>query len=866
MRPQPELVAPLVHQQHHAAIDDAGGHLHRDQFSGGCGADFGFLSCNHQPNRLREREPDVDRAGAVGVDDDVALARAPQRADPDGQMRKSWLNHYGSPHSAISIEQRAAKDPAPRDLFFRFPLHDGTREWGLAIYPKELNVQPTPIGTVTNQPGSWARYLHVKAGDLPLDKFKDYVLEWQPKPTPRPLLNYGLDALPRIRRNLQDPVFAALWQQERSDAFKAFATGDPRLAWNGRQRFISDVEGWTLATLRGHDLGHVPYNQVSVRGLVDLCETYDLLESSGVYDPGELARLRAALAVLGYRFNDPNFMPPQFNQGQQDFDSARFAGVAAVGFTLVDHPHAATWAGDAMQRYHDTLFIWQLANGKWPENTPCYYQQSFCNYVYLAHQAARAGHRDVLTSNDFQQFVNWTLLSITPPHPSDPDILRNGLPPGKPYANVVRTRHLPGVGDHGGPGGVEIKYDAALIAKDLQAVAPELARQMMWAFNTGGLPALMDRNAAPVNTTQMVPPRLLIACLEPGDLKDQQPPHLRSGLLRGFGAILRADFDKPDESFVLFRCGSSGVRYANSDNVLHYTSRGVPLLIDGLDYRENSTVLREGGGRFGPGRITQFVSNEYFDYALGESPVSKPEVRRRILFVKNDYLVVSDESLIDDPAVSRLVVLADAVEQRGARADAASAEVQCDALFTGRLGTDLEVFLAGDSRGYELQTGEALMKQEGRPESDGIRQKKLEVRIPKQGDCRMLLLPRHRPDPRPLQVEALGPGFRVRRDAESSDIVFAGKPTVFRGEGVRFTGSCGAVIRRNGQLRLFLLDGESIEADGISLASTATPVSATGTTCRPRSGGRSTPRDSPRTRRARSSRRRGCWRRHSRTT
>ena len=42
---------------------------------------------------------------------------------------------------------------------------------------------------------------------------------------------------------------------------------------------------------------------------------------------------------------------------------------------------------------------------------------------------------------------------------------------------------------------------------------------------------------------------------------------------------------------------------------------------------------------------------------------------------------------------------------------------------------------------------------------------------------------------------------------------------------MRFTGAAGAVIRREGELHLFLLEGESIEADGISLASTVTPVS-----------------------------------------
>lgn len=746
----------------------------------------------------------------------------PLRADSDGQMRTSFRNYYGSPHSQISAQQRGGDDDAP-DLFYRFPLHDGTREWGMAVYHKEWNEKELPgYPSYLDLKGAFIREMHVKVGDMTLDKFKDYILEWEPKPVTRPVASYRLSDLPRIRANLKEPFFKGLWDQgeasvgfvQRSYIFRpfwSFATADPRPAWGDPSRnwytkrgFRDTVWAWVLGTFRGYDLGGSIYNQVEVRLLMDVCEAYDLLEPTGMFSPDELAELRAGLAVLAYRFNDPVFMPYQFNPGQQDFDAARTSAVLAAARAIQDHPEAPKWLDQCVRRVQDLLFVWQMPGGKWPENPPCYYQQSFCNFTYVAHQASLAGRDDLLRSSDFHEFVRWTLLLLTPPRPSDTAIMRNGLPEGKTYADIVKTRHIPGVGDHGSVGGVELKYDAALVAKLLRKHAPDLAAEMMWAFNRSGKLAVTERNVLPRGGGTHISQKILMARLSSDEMKIEKQPALDSRRLPSFGAVMRADAGTPDESCVLFRCGSSGVRYGRADNLLLYTARGVPLLIDGGDNSENSAMLRANGRSFGAGIITKFVSTDRFDYTVGEAPRYGREVRQHLLFMKNRYLLVSHE-LDSEAGRWRLAVLADRAEQRsvGGRPIA-------DVFFTGRLGTDLAVAFAGDAEGLEQQMSDGSIR------PGNIALKVLTVKIPEAGEIRALLLPTRKGEKNPAQVDAFGPGFRVRSGAET-DIVFAGRRTAFYDQGIRFAGTCGIITWRDDGLRLDLVDGTRLEADGVSL-------------------------------------------------
>lgn len=802
----------------------------------------------------------------------------PVRSHPDGQMLLPWPWYYGSRHSAIHVEQRSGAKP---DLYFRFPFHEGTREWGLTLYPKQWNEEVTTWYKITDEAREHMRSLKVpdaavakletvarkypfgpekelhaelskilagpershqdtlqrfaghrrtaawhiryrmvvQVGDLPLDKFKDYVLDWGPKPVQRPMLNYRLRDLPRMRENLKHPFFAALWEQTTSPAFRAFVSGDPRLAWQAKHgrwehyRLFHNhlLNYWGTHTILGHELGHNPYNQVSVRGLTDVCDNYDLLEPSGLFTPDELAQMRAALALAAYRFNDPNFMPQQYNPGQQDFDAARLAGVASVGFSLPDHPEAGAWVKENIRRLHDLLYVWQLPGGKWPENPPCYYQQTFCNFTYVAHQALMAGNDEVLRSADFQHFVRWTFALLTPPQPSDPLVLAKGLPAGTPYERIVRTRQIPPVGDHANTCGVEIKYDVALLARDFARAAPELAAELMWAFNRGGAPALLQRGKPPRAGAQMITPHLLLAALEPKDLDREKAPLLDSAILPGFGAVLRAGVGTPHESSVLFRSGSSGVRYGQwGDNTFIYHGRGVPLAIDGGEGQGVSTLLREDGKSFFGGRVALLRAFPHLDYVVGQSPFSSPEMRRHFLLLKNEYLIVADEMLRPQPTVWLLSVLADQVESK-----------EDLVRFTGRLGVDLDVHLVGAAK----LPREIVRSRLEQPGVAAIDLQRLRVSVPKGNSLTAVLLPYdHDKRGEPARVENGGAGFRVKRGA-AEDLVFVGAATAFDSASLRFHGRCAVVQRRTDGVRWHLLDGQILKAEGLTLSSTGASVS-----------------------------------------
>ncbi|MBI4586253.1 MAG: hypothetical protein HY717_19765 [Planctomycetes bacterium] len=364
----------------------------------------------------------------------------------------------------------------------------------------------------------------------------------------------------KIQARLQKDSFFPHVSSGDDSLFRGFVIGDPRPFWGART-----LRDWVLhvatQTFKGLDLGHDEYNLVSVRGISNLCEAYDLMEASGLFSTEELRDIRAALAVLAYRIMDPDWITWQYNAGQQDFDAARYAGMAALGFVLPDHPLSHAWAQHAIDRVLQSDFIWGVpGSGKWAENPGCYYHQTLASQVYVAHQAHVAGRDEVLRSLDFQEFLRWGVLLSTPPTPNDANILAKGIAQGA-ASSVVRTRLVPGVGDHGGPAGVEVNYNVALIAGDLRAIAPELAEELMGAFLESGGKTLMGSHRPPLERAQTLPGRLLIGALTPEDLSRCRPPRLASQPLAGYGAVLRHGAGTPDESYVLFKCGPGGARF-----------------------------------------------------------------------------------------------------------------------------------------------------------------------------------------------------------------------------------------------------------------------------------------------------------------
>ena len=409
-----------------------------------------------------------------------------------------------------------------------------------------------------------------------LDPIKDLVLDWpaDPKrPTPRVFVG-----MPEIK-----------------DAWARAAT-DPSL-----MKSLNAGVGWAAAVVpvlmkpaaerKPEDVARVvkPLRDQlallgefdTMRGAIATVTLYDVLVDSDLLTPQERALFRAQMAYLAYVIADPKCwsMERGYMSGNPNMSSSYTLSLGVLACALSDHPMAKTWADRATQWMDKWLTDEVGSNGEWMPEGSHYSYVSLDPMISYAIAAKRAGYHDFSNDPRFKKLLLYFAKFNTPR-----DLQRRTV------NGVEAPAGARSIGAYGrGHGGCMPSFGAA--AAFFKQSDPAFSAAMQWMWNESGSPMSMGDGRLGGLDPYYMDKRLPAA-----------PPAWGSELFPGIGALLRAGFNTPNESFVIDLASVQSLR--NLDiwtpevgGISQWFGRGMPLstcFTFDIGYKERHELLRNG--------------------------------------------------------------------------------------------------------------------------------------------------------------------------------------------------------------------------------------------------------------------------------
>ncbi len=459
-----------------------------------------------------------------------------------------WRHPDVLPHEPNFIQQHTDTSDlriyssAQPDLYLKAPLHLGRREWALVTLRN-----PRVITEATN--GTEIARLSRKYGALPLDKVKDWVLEWPQrtqyphlfvKPGDLEGLRARIKSLPALeqalRQQMHIPVHRWLLEGKDEDAQKAY---DELMAQMDQK--IDDALTWPYGGERT-GINAFPWHMMTYASHADV-----LLASSALREDQKKAML-ARLAFLTYLIWDPEYMPPRkagFGWGSAGMPTNAGGGRGALSALLSDHPMAPTWIA-TVAKYLNYVIQQYFGEDGTPFSCPHYSlgtEGGPVSTVMLAMKSTGA-FGDLKTNYpNLYNYCRW-LVDMMPPK----DIR---------FGQLI----LPTLGDTYWEGNGLAGHIAGLV-KDSD---PELARNLMWVWYNSGQSLEGFINAAFFFDPTIPPER----------------PALKSVAYPGLGAFLRSGVGSEEESYIAVRFGNFTIGHMHNEaGSVHWYARGVPLSLD----------------------------------------------------------------------------------------------------------------------------------------------------------------------------------------------------------------------------------------------------------------------------------------------
>jgi hypothetical protein len=704
----------------------------------------------------------------------------------------------------------------------------------------------------------------VRHSDLPLDKVKDWVFEWEGPPVRYPRLYVGEGELEKLRaRALRAPGWEpgvapspSLPQQyilqptpEREEALLR----GPQGALPGLRKYAADVlERW----------GYVDYwAPNNAQPMIELVR-FDAAMSAPGARPAEREEMQRLAAFVALVVEDQDWHPTQagWHLGNPNMPPRQEHHLGVASIVLPTHPRADAWRARGLAAEEKLLREMVRPSGAWRE-CPHYELDAA---MYPLFQAAAplkiSGTADLFADPRLKKTWEYLVDLLTPP---DPRFAAGGK----------ALRVLPAFGN----GSWEFMPLTGWLGALAQQADPAFSERMMWAWREQGRPDYYEMS------------RLVI---DPS-LPDVQPD-LHSVNYPGFGCVLRSGFPSPDETWMAFRHGEAVEHYNYGDQgsfmlfakgaplVLHFGSQYTPYfqgawyfnracvnhrplteadqVIGSLERERGDYALgtelyytefwdEEEQGDY-PMRNRAFVSLAEADYARGEqrqreqgvngrdhtirlppnSPIPKVEIPehtwiRQVLFLKDpdpegpNYFLLRDDFLSEQPLPGEwnIWALAEAVDTSGSPARVKSRygvelEVYMAEPAVPRWSTrqDTNRFLAGPSRPYLVDKEWLEVLTNLRAEQE-----------PGKGFL-AVLYPRKAGEARPgYETLAGGAGVKVTTPRGTDWVFLSAAPVKWEGEGISFEGRAGAIRRRGGQWTVVFAEpgkatvaGQRVKAEG----------------------------------------------------
>jgi len=352
--------------------------------------------------------------------------------------------------------------------------------------------------------------------------------------------------------------------------------------------------------------------------------------------------LRAHIAAFCNLLSDPNFNPrgSMVHLGNPNMPINRFMGLPFAAALIPDHPRSQEWMQATAEFIPYKLAMNVAPNGAWSELITYYYASA----PALLNGAILLDRQGTLDDATRRLAVQHTLFTLKLMTPTDP---RFG------------ARILPGFGHEGMLNSGMHMLSAADLTRESQ---PDLAATLSWAWTELGRPEGTSFDCGFDAST------IIHADLAGKAKPESIERELGSTWLPGFGAIMRAHINAPDETYLGYR---QGYMISHSDpnqgDFILY-SKGAPLVTmsifgygrtrapnDVLDnnFGWHSTPRRETrAGRMGFYNQTSQVHAYHFadcaDYLRGFKQDDAQQWTRQIIFLKAqrpggpDYFIFRD--------------------------------------------------------------------------------------------------------------------------------------------------------------------------------------------------------------------------------
>ena len=420
----------------------------------------------------------------------------------------------------------------------------GRRMWALV-----LGTRPGVKADRTTPDPTQLDFYRNYYGFLNLDDYKDWVLDWNAQPLPGPRIYGTPDSIQRLKANLN--------RCPGKDQIKNFSllTGDLKSAIADAHQAIEYMDN-RMSQCWPYFWSHYRQSQM------DYDPTFFADSALACKDlPADLRKqVQARAAAVCYLLANPDFNPrgAGVHLGNPNMAINRYMSLPLYAALIADHPRAKTWLDDAY-----TYTKWKTASnvasggGTFREN-PGYATYGPTLFIGAAAIALRNAGYDIDRFAPLKEWGNYFEAIDTPP-----------TAPRGQYRKWItdwlagkKVRVLPGFGN--GPdvaGGQFYLLLAQLTAKSDPAFA---ARMMTDWQEAGGYHGSSDS-----------PQPYFWFWWDP-DITPT-PVQRADHLLAGFGGVVRAHADSPDETYACLRQGYTQSHWNPDQGTFVLYARGVNL-------------------------------------------------------------------------------------------------------------------------------------------------------------------------------------------------------------------------------------------------------------------------------------------------
>lgn len=470
-----------------------------------------------------------------------------------------------------------------------FLAFEGRREWGLFV--DEAGPQNVDRREGNRTLYAAIRRAQVRHGQTPLDKVKDWVLEWPlPDQAFFPCLYYSAESVARMKQAYPRLSPEARAIVDANAGARALLLADAEAASNlftfARDRGPrSGGEAEKLRELTecfldgGQDTSRTLTHHFQV-GVKMFLPQIDIALGCGVASPTERRSALATAAFLAYKQADPDYWPAHahgggaVNPNKITIPATALAMLAAV---CQGHPERENWLRLCERIVCADILASIGPRGEWVES-PGYQGAGMMPMFQTVLILRNAGIVDLLEKEPFGQ----RLMSAS-------TCFANLLGPKDPRedpGNMLKGRRMPMALGHNTPFAINAYvYLAAAGAKRF----PVEAGNAMWCWDQMGRPCTRQGPDANEGAMQLL---LFNEGILNGAVKPV-PISGKSEIFPGFGIMHRHGFDTPVETFMTFRQNDWGYSHWKWDQgSFSLFAKGAPLCIDWVDYGFDAPDMR----------------------------------------------------------------------------------------------------------------------------------------------------------------------------------------------------------------------------------------------------------------------------------